>query len=115
MIFEAWDVALARFPFVETTRHKLRPVVILSSADYNASHDLLLVLMITSAPQGRWSSDHEIVDLPAAGLRQACFARFKIATIATVFVDRRLGRLAQDDVRAIRLQLTRFLPLGAPS
>lgn len=114
MVFETWDVALARFPFVETARHKLRPVAILSSAEYNRIHDLLMVLMITSAPQGRWPSDHEIVDLPAAGLKQACFARFKIATIANAFVDRRLGRLAQDDIRAIQQQLSRFLPLGTP-
>ncbi len=113
MIFDPWDVALARFPFVERSREKLRPVAILSSFDYNASHDLVIAVMITSASEGRWPSDHEIVDLTSAGLKRTCFVRWKIATLSRALVGRRLGSMSELDRSQLRTQMATVLPLKA--
>ena len=111
MTFEPWNVVLARFPFAETSRDKARPVVILSAPDYALAHDLVIVVMVTSASQERWSSDHDILDLASAGLTRASVVRYKVATIPRTFVYRILGSLSDDDRVRVRGRLTRILPL----
>ena len=115
MIFDPWDVALARLPFVERSRGKLRPVAIVSSSDYSASHDLIMAVMITSVSEGRWPSDHEIVDLASAGLKRTCFVRWKIATLSRAVVGRRLGSMSELDRTQLRTQMAAILPLKAAS
>lgn len=115
MIFDPWDVALAQFPFVERSREKPRPVAIVSSSDYNASHDLIMAVMITSASEGRWPSDHEIIDLASAGLKRTCFVRWKIATLSRALVGRRLGSMSELDRIQLRRQMAAILPMEATS
>ena len=114
MTFDVWTVALARFPYAETSRDKARPVVIQSAPAYAAAHDLLIVLMVTSGAQDRWSSDHDIVDLAAAGLTRPSVVRYKLATIPSTFVYRRLGALSPDDRAQVSERLVDILPNGHP-
>lgn len=113
MVFDRWDVALAHFPFAERSRGTFRPVLVVSSAEYNRAHDLIVALMITSASEGMWESDHPIVGLSPAGLRKACVVRFKMATLRLPLVDRRIGSLAEPDRLGVGSTLSTILPLTA--
>ena len=115
MIYEQRYVARARFPFADAMRDKLRSVLVLSTSDYNRSHELAIVVMITSALQGPWSTDHEIIDTVEAGLHRACVVRYKISTLAPTFMNRRLGSFSGTDRRAVSAHLATILPTGTHS
>ena len=113
MIFEQWDVVVAPFPFVERARQKPRPVIVLSSTSYQQASGLLIVVMIKTASEGRWSTDHERVDLGSTGLKHRCVVRWKMATSPASVIGRRIGALADIDRRSIRVQVSALLPWRA--
>ena len=112
MIFERWDVALSLFPFVERDRAKLRPIVVLSQAWFHREHDVVVAAMITTAAGGRWPSDLDIIDLSSAGLRRACVVRWKLFTLATSLLARRVGAIGDADRPQLAASLSRLLPLS---
>lgn len=101
--FDAWDIALSAFPYVEQPRDKLRPILILSAAEYNASHGMVVAAMITSASGERWTSDLDIDDLQSAGLDRESRVRWKVFTLPADVIERRLGCLSPID-RACAIQ-----------
>jgi mRNA interferase MazF len=109
MTFERWDVAVALFPLTDTSVQKPRPVVILSSAGFNAEHDHVIAAMITTGAGSRWSSDHPVGDLQAAGLRQPCVVRWKIFTLPAGVIARRVGQLSGEDQAALASRLAGIL------
>lgn len=108
--FDWWDVALSVFPYVEKPRDKLRPILVLSSAEYNASHDVVVAAMITSATSERWTSDLDIEDLQSAGLDRRSRVRWKIFTLPTDVIERRLGCLSQTDRSSATQRLSAIFP-----
>ncbi len=109
MTFERWDVAVALFPFSDLPVQKPRPIVIPSGAGFNDDHDHVIAAMITTGAGGPWSSDHPVGDLAAAGLRQPCLVRWKIFTLPTGLVARRIGRLGAQDQAALASRLAGIL------
>ena len=110
MAYDRWDVVLSTFPFVERSGSKLRPILVLSTARFNGEHGVVVGAMITTASGGRWSSDHEILDLPAAGLKRTSVVRWKVFTLPADVLARRIGRLSQQDRAQIsELMRTIFL------
>lgn len=97
MICDRFDTAVVPFPFAEVPVVKRRPVVVLSSRAFNASHDASLVGMITTAKATEWPSDIAISDLPAAGLNVPCLIRLRLATVPNALILRGLGRLGAVD------------------
>ena len=109
MVFERWDVAIALFPFTDHSVRKPRPVVVLSGASFNEEHDHVIVGMITTGAGSSWTSDHPIVDLTAAGLRHPCVVRWKVFTLPTGVITRRIGQLGPRDQAALASRLTGIL------
>lgn len=66
--------------------------------------------MITSGSAERWPTDQVIVDLRSAGLERACVVRWKLATLASAFVTRKIGAISVPDRNALTHSLSRVLP-----
>lgn len=95
--FDRWDIAVALFPFTELAQSKPRPVVVLSSAAFNAAHGHVIAAMITTASESRWESDHAILELSSIGLRHASTIRWKLFTLPLEVMPRKIGQLAERD------------------
>ncbi len=109
--FDWWDGALSAFPYVEQPKDKLRPILILSSAAYNASHDVVVAPMITSATGERRTSDLDIKDLQSAGLDRRSRVRWKIFTLPADVIERQLGCLSHLDRACAIQRLSAIFPM----
>jgi mRNA interferase MazF len=65
--------------------------------------------MITSEANAPWPLDCTLSDLSAAGLPAASKVRFKLFTLDHRLVRGELGKLADNDVRAVRASLASLL------
>jgi mRNA interferase MazF len=98
--FETWDVVKIPFPFSASPALEYRPALVIAAGRLEAAHDLLWVLMITSAANAPWPTDVPITDLPSAGLPSPSVVRCaKIATIGTNRVQK-IGMLQRPAERA---------------
>lgn len=80
--FEPWDVVKIPFPSTSGPAEEYRPVLVIAAGRLESNHDLLWVLMITSAANPPWPMDVPITDLRSAGLPAPSVVRCaKIATI----------------------------------
>ena len=99
MTFERFDVVVVPFPFVDAARTKPRPALILSNDGFNRENGHSVLAMITRATHTRWRSDHTIEELRKTGLRDPSVVRFKIFTLDNRILQRRIGRLGDNDAR----------------
>jgi mRNA interferase MazF len=103
MAFDSSDVVLVPFPFRDRTGDKARPAVVLSSSSYNANGDLVVAAITSHA--ARFSTDYELVNWQAAGLKLPSTVRMLLATIAEQRVLFHVGRLTPNDWREVQLRL----------
>ncbi|MCY3756492.1 MAG: type II toxin-antitoxin system PemK/MazF family toxin [Acidobacteria bacterium] len=108
MIFEPLDVVVVPFPFTNSRATKRRPALIVSSANFNRTHEQSILAMITSAGSD-WPSDVAIQGWRQAGLNVPCKVRFKLFTLDNALIVRRLGTLAKQDCEAIESALGHVL------
>ncbi len=109
MTFEPFDVVVVPFPFSDREATRRRPALVVSSPDFNATHDQSILAMITSAGGGDWPSDVTIRDWYEAGLSVPCKVRLKLFTLDDALVLRKTGALSERDAEAVRSSLVRFL------
>lgn len=98
--YKTFDIVIVPFPFVDSDETKIRPAIVISSEDFNAAHNTVL-MMITSASHSSWPHDTEIVDLQAAGLSKKSIIRCKLFTIDNRLIKKVIGRLASLDQVAL--------------
>ena len=101
MNFESLDVVVVPFPFSDRWAAKRRPALIVSSGDFNRTHEQSILSMITSA-KSNWPSDVAIQDWREAGLNVPCKIRFKLFTLDDTLIVRKLGRLSKQDSEAVK-------------
>ena len=97
MICERFDAVVVSFPFVDSPKSKSRPALVLSTSQFNRTNRHSILAMITRATHARWPTDHVIVDLGAAGLRDSSVVRWKLFTLDNRIIQRRIGTLEQED------------------
>ena len=114
MTFEPFDVVVVPFPFTDREAQRRRPALVVSSPEFNATHDQSILAMITSAG-GDWPSDVAIRDWRAAGLSVPCKVRLKLFTLDEVLILRKTGALSERDAEAVRDSFARFLVTDAGS
>ena len=103
MNFERYTVVRVPFPFTDRDTSKNRPAVVLSDPlAFNIPAGHSLMAMITSQANAPWPLDCPLTDLAAAGLPAASKVRFKLFTLDHRLVRGELGKLASDDVAAVR-------------
>jgi mRNA interferase MazF len=110
MICDAWAVAVAPFPFVDSAQSKPRPCLVLSVAAFNEANGHSLAAMITRPLATTWPSDTPIDDIQAAGLPAPSVVRWKLFTLPNELLKRRAGNLARADVRQCQAALCQLLP-----
>jgi mRNA interferase MazF len=98
--FEPWDIVKLPFPYNAQPAQEYRPALVVAAGRLEASHELLWVLMITSAANLSWATDVPITDLRNAGLPAPSVVRCaKIATVSTSQVQK-IGVLLRPAERA---------------
>lgn len=109
MAYAKGDVVLVPFPFRDEATTKVRPALVVSSASYNASGDVI-VAAITSRPT-RLSSDYALSGWKRARLVASSTVRMQVATLAAARVLYRPGRIPRRDLEAVEARLRRALEL----
>jgi mRNA interferase MazF len=112
--FEPWDVVKVPFPYTDRPVRQRRPALVIAAGDIEAEHNLLWVLMITSAENRSWPEDVPVADLSSAGLPAPSVVRCaKVATIDARDAER-IGKLARANRRNVARHLNAILdPLRA--
>ena len=112
MTCEPFDVVVVPFPFTDRQAERRRPALVVSSPDFNSTHDQSILAMITSAG-GEWPSDVAIRDWREAGLSVPCKVRLKLFTLDDALILRKAGALSERDTQAVKSSLARFLTVDA--
>lgn len=80
--FSPGDVVKVPFPYTDKATRQSRPALVVSAPDLQQRHNLIWVVMVTSAENRGWTSDVAISALSRAGLPAPSVIRTaKIATI----------------------------------
>jgi len=113
--FDAWDVVKVPFPNADRPIRQYRPGLVLAAGDPAAAHELLWVLMITSAENRGWPDDVVVSSIAAAGLPAPSVVRSaKVTTIDSRDAER-IGVLPRADRAKVVRCVSRILAaLGLP-
>lgn len=103
-----WDVVISPFPFVDSQQSKPRPVVILSSSEYNSQNGHIICAMITTASNSKWEDDYIITNLESANLPKQCIIRWKIFTLPIEIIKRKIGEIGLEDKPSLTQHLARL-------
>lgn len=101
--YEFGDVVLVPFPFTDQTTAKKRPAVVISSNIYHQKHPDLILMPITS--QLRLTTmfgEVTVTYWQEAGLLKPSIVKPIVATVEKRLVLRKLGRLQEADLQALR-------------
>jgi mRNA interferase MazF len=99
--FSQGDVVKVPFPYTDRSTRQSRPALVVSSAGLQDVHNLIWVVMITSAENRGWPSDVSITALARAGLPVASVIRpAKIATIDAADATK-LGSVSGTQLRKV--------------
>lgn len=97
------DVVLVSFPFSDQSLSKKRPAVIVSSAVYHRERRDVILLAITSRARiARSKIEAEVEDWLTAGLLKPSVFKPVLTTAEPILIVRKLGHLAEQDVRSLR-------------
>ncbi|TVQ26848.1 MAG: type II toxin-antitoxin system PemK/MazF family toxin [Spirochaetaceae bacterium] len=107
--FKAGEIVEVPFPFVERPVQKLRPALVLSSAELTRDSGVVVLAMITNARRSSWASDVEIVDWREAGLRAPSVVRWKVFSIDGVLIHGRRGVLSAGDRETVSAESHRCI------
>ncbi len=111
--YDRGDVVLVSFVFSDESGAKLRPVLVISSADYNRGRLELVVVAITSNVRRRLFGDHFVADWKKGGLLFPSVVTGIFRTVRREMVERRLGSLTRRDLHAVENNLRKSLDLAA--
>jgi mRNA interferase MazF len=100
-IYESFAVVDVPFPFIDSSRQKRRPALVLSSRSFQKGNNAIILAMITSAERRLWEYDVALADWREAGLKKSCVLRWKIFTLDSALIAGLRGRLSDRDRVAV--------------
>lgn len=104
--FEFGDIVLVTFPFTDQRTTKKRPAVVISSAAYNLERPDLMIMAVTSQIRPSANIGEVFVrQWQEAGLLKPSVIKPVITTIEKGLVIRKLGRLKEEDLKALGQRL----------
>jgi mRNA interferase MazF len=110
--FKQGDVVKVPFPYTDRATRQSRPALVVSVGGLEDAHNLIWVVMITSAENRSWPSDVAVTSLSGAGLPAASVIRgAKIATIDAADATK-LGKVSAAQVRQVLGGIGRELGLA---
>lgn len=102
-LFEAGDVVVVPFPFIDSALAKRRPAVVLSSTAFQKENHAVICGMITSLPtQTNWRGDVVLKFWNKAGLKKPCLFRFKVFTLNDALISGKVGQIQSADWKKIQ-------------
>lgn len=103
--FKRGDVVLVPFPFTDLTTAKQRPGIVISSDAFNATHDDVVLLAVTSRIPAKLIGDEFLIpsgELSSCGLPKPSLVRLmKVFTLHQRLVIKRLGELPAKSLNAL--------------
>ncbi len=105
------DVILVNFVFSEETGVKRRPALVVSSDAYHQGRQEAIIAAITSNVRRLLIGDHAISRWEEAGLLYPSVVTGIIRTAKQSMISRRLGSLAESDMREMEAKLRDILVL----
>lgn len=103
--FKPGDVILIPFPFTNLSTSKQRPCIVISSDDFNTSHDDVVVAAITSRVPDSPSEYHYVLSnaqQKSAGLPKRSMIKLgKIVTLDKRLIRKKLGSLSPESTNSI--------------
>jgi mRNA interferase MazF len=111
--FEFGDVVLVPFPFTDQSAAKQRPAAVVSSEAYHRERPDVIIMAITSQlrPEAK-VGEVAVRRWQEAGLLKPSVLKPLLATVERALIRRRLGRLQDEDRRALRRALDAILGDG---
>jgi mRNA interferase MazF len=107
--FSQGDVVKVPFPYTDKSTRQSRPALVVSVPYLQQAHNLIWVVMITSAENRGWPSDITISALARAGLPAPSVIRAaKIATIDASDASR-LGSISEAQLKQVMDRIGRTL------
>ncbi len=104
------DVLLVPFPFTDQSRSRKRPADVVSSARYQRERPDLILMPITGQNSGSTRlGDVPVSDINATGLLMPAVIKPVMFTIEAKLVIESLGRLVDDDQRALRHAVSQLI------
>ena len=109
--FKQGDVIKVPFPYTDHATRQFRPALVVSVGGIEANHQLLWVVMITSAENRGWPGDVTVNDLELAGLPAPSVIR--TAKIATIEISdaTKLGKISALPLKQVMSKIGRELGL----
>jgi mRNA interferase MazF len=108
--YDAYEIVLIPFPFIDNSNNKKRPALVLSSSlHFNMEVGASVMAMITTTKNHPWPLDTRIHDLEAAGLPVPSIIRMKFFTLDHRLVLKKLGRLHLNDQQFVEKNLKQLL------
>jgi len=108
--YDFGDVVLVPFPFTDLTASKKRPAVVVSSATYNRKYPDLIIMAVTSQKKpSDVFGEVTIIQWKKAGLLKPSVVKPVVATIEKELVLKKLGRLVEEERRALLETLQKIL------
>ncbi|MBI3508122.1 MAG: type II toxin-antitoxin system PemK/MazF family toxin [Chlamydiia bacterium] len=96
--FDNFEIVVVPFPFIETSKSKKRPALILSSSlHFNRKAGASVLAMITSAMHNSWPLDIPITRWEDAGLPVPSLIRMKLFTLDHRLILKKIGILHKTD------------------
>ena len=107
--FEPWDIVKVPFPYTDRPVRQRRPALVIAAGDLLTHHNLIWVLMITSAENRGWPTDVVVSDLAVAGLPAPSVVRTAKVAVIDCRDAERLGTLSNADRAAVAAHLAGHL------
>lgn len=104
MICDHWSIVAVPFPFMERPALRRRPALVISTNSFNAANDHTIMAMITAAGLDTWPSDHALLKPQEAGLKHACYVRWKTFTLPNSLIVKKIGELSDEDREAVTIR-----------
>jgi mRNA interferase MazF len=103
MQYKQFEIVVTEVPFIDDrTQSKVRPVVVISSDEYNKHTGFIVVAMITSAKHSKLWNDIAITDPEAIGLKEPSIIRMKFTNILASEVLAKIGTLDNKNQSALQ-------------
>lgn len=104
--YDAFEVVLVPFPFIDQSNTKKRPALVLSSsAHFNMKIGASVLAMITTSGHNPWPLDIHLSGLEVAGLPAPSMIRMKLFTLDHRLIIKKLGELSELDQLAVKKSL----------
>jgi len=105
------DILLVPVPFTDLSSHKRRPVLVISSQEYNSMTDDLIAVAITSLVDTKpYVVKLSNNDMAEGNLKvESCIRSDKIYTLSQCLVIKRFGRVSSEVIEMVKAKIIQMM------